>query len=158
MKKYAIIDANNKALNFIEWDGVTEFDYGQSAGNTLVEIPPETPYGHGWYWNGSIFIEPISVPVVPESITRRQCALQLLAMGTITSQEALDMTKTASIPAAIAAIFDAQVTDGAWTPEQKILAEIDFAAIGYYRINSLLSLMGLTEEQIDQFFIAAGQL
>jgi hypothetical protein len=50
------------------------------------------------------------------------------------------------------------VNSGAWTPEQRILAEIDFAADNYYRSNSLLDLMGLTSEQIDAFFIAAAQL
>lgn len=97
-------------------------------------------------------------PVVPTSITRRQCALQLLAMQYITPTEALAMTKSAEVPAAVAAIFDQAVTDGTMTAEQRILAEIDFAAANYYRSNSLLSLMGLTEEQIDQFFIAAAQL
>lgn len=94
-------------------------------------------------------------PPVPESITRRQCALQLLAINQITAQEALDMTKTAAVPAAIAAIFDGQVASGKWTPEQRIRAEIDFAATNYYRSNSLLGLMGLTEQEIDGFFIAA---
>lgn len=95
---------------------------------------------------------------IPEFITRRQCALQLLAMGAIASQEALGMTKTAAVPSAISAVFDAQVASGAWTAEQRTLAEIDFAAVNYYRSNSLLGLMGLTSEQIDQFFIEAGKL
>jgi hypothetical protein len=94
----------------------------------------------------------------PSSITRRQCALQLLAANMITAQEALDMTKTAAVPTAIAAVFDAQVTNGAWTPEQRILAEIDFAADNYYRSNSLLGITGLTDEEIDQFFIEAAKL
>jgi hypothetical protein len=76
----------------------------------------------------------------------------------ITAQEALDMTKTAAVPTAIAAVFDAQVTNGAWTPEQRILAEIDFAADNYYRSNSLLGITGLTDEEIDQFFIEAAKL
>jgi hypothetical protein len=104
-------------------------------------------------------VDPATLPPpVPESITRRQAALQLLAMKVITAQEALDMTKTAAVPAAISAVFDAQVANGVWTPEQRILAEIDFAAIGYYRSNSLLALMGLSEKEIDGFFIAASQL
>lgn len=95
---------------------------------------------------------PVSVPV---SITRRQCALQLLATGNITAQEALDMTKTAAVPFPIALMFDTQVAQGNWTAEQRLLAEIDFAATNYYRSNNLLSLMGQTPEQIDQFFISA---
>lgn len=98
-------------------------------------------------------VDPATLPpAVPGSITRRQCALQLRALQVITLQEALDMVKTATVPAAIAAIF-------AKMPEEpRLLAEIDFAASRYYRNNSLLGMMGLTEEQIDQFFIAASDL
>lgn len=104
-------------------------------------------------------VDPATLPPpVPESITRRQCALQLYAMNYITAQEALDMTKTAAVPATIAAIFDVRVEKGAWTPEQRILAEIDFAAINYYRSNPMLALMGLSEQEKDQFFIAASLL
>lgn len=93
----------------------------------------------------------------PSKITRRQCALQLLVTQTITAEEALAMTKSGEVPAAIAAVFDQAVANQTMTPEQRILAEIDFAAINYYRENSLLSLMGLTDLEIDQFFIAASQ-
>jgi len=114
--------------------------------------------GIGWVWDGDKLVKNNPVPIPPEKITRRQCALELLARQIITAQEALDMTKTADVPAAIAAVFDAQVAGGAWTSEQRTLAEIDFAADNYYRSNSLLSLMGLTEQEIDQFFIAAAKL
>lgn len=97
-------------------------------------------------------------PVPPESITRRQCALQLLALQTITPEEALAMVKTAEVPAAVSSVFDQAVNNGTMTPEQRILAEIDFAATNYYRVNSLLLLMGLTSEQIDEFFISAAKL
>lgn len=94
-------------------------------------------------------------PLSPESITRRQASLELNALQFITLQEALHMARTASVPQAISAIFDKLVADGSWTLDQRILAEIDFAADNYYRSNSLLDLMGLTPEQIDQFFISA---
>jgi hypothetical protein len=94
-------------------------------------------------------------PSVPESVTRRQAALELHALQYITLQEALYMVKTAGVPLVIAAIFDTLVSDGSWTVEQRTLAEIDFAADNYYRTNNLLALMGLTSEQIDQFFISA---
>jgi hypothetical protein len=102
----------------------------------------------------------VAKPVVkvPKSITRRQAALQLLAMGQITAHEALDMAKTAAVPGAISTIFADKVANGNWTPEQKIIAEIDFASTNYYRENSLLALMGLTSEQTDQFFIGAAIL
>jgi hypothetical protein len=119
----------------------------------------------GWVMQGDTFINPNPPAppepeplLVPESITRRQAALQLYALGYISAQEALDMTKTATVPAAIAAIFDAQVGEGNWTPEQRIFAEIDFAAINYYRNNLLLDLMGLSEQEKDQFFITASLL
>lgn len=97
-------------------------------------------------------------PVVPVFITRRQCALQLLSLQYITPAEALAMTKSAELPAAISAVFDQAVANGTMTSEQRILAEIDFAAINYYRSNSLLGLMGLTEKEIDAFFIGAANL
>jgi hypothetical protein len=92
-------------------------------------------------------------PYVPPSITRRQCALQLLNMGMITADEALAMVKTATVPAAIDAILSKT-----FSGEQITRAHIDFAAENYYRDNALLALMGMTPEQLDQFFIAAAQL
>lgn len=123
-----------------------------TAFQRVVEAPPVLVRGA---WHQQWAIVPASPP---ESITRRQCALQLLATKTITPEEALAMTKAGDVPAAIAAIFEQAVANGTMTQEQRILAEIDFAAANYYRSNSLLSLMGLTEAEIDQFFIAAAQL
>jgi len=88
-------------------------------------------------------------PAPPASITRRQCALELLTRGLITPEEALAMTKSADVPAAVAMVF------AGMSPEARILAEIDFAATNYYRANTLLSQMGLTDAQLDEFFIAA---
>lgn len=88
-------------------------------------------------------------PAVPASITRRQCALQLLSMQAITPAEALAMTKSGDVPAAVSAVFS-QMSE-----QDRILAEIDFAADTYYRNNTLLNLMGLTSNQVDEFFIAA---
>jgi hypothetical protein len=91
-------------------------------------------------------------PSVPYLITRRQCALQLRVMNIITLAEAKAMTKTAEVPAAVAQVF------AGMTQEQQDLAEIDFAAVNYYRDNPLLAMMGLTEAELDQFFVAAAQL
>jgi hypothetical protein len=97
-----------------------------------------------------------SMRQVPKSITRRQCALQLLAMQMITAEEALAITKDGTPPAAVDAVFANMPAD------QALLARIDFAAVGYYRDNPLITTMmqanGMTPEQIDQFFIAAAQL
>jgi hypothetical protein len=93
---------------------------------------------------------------VPASITRRQCARQMLAMGLITGAEALAMTKTGDPPAMVAGAF------ALMTPEDAVLAEIDFAADTYLRSNPLLiSLMtatGANSAAIDQFFRDASAL
>lgn len=57
-KTYAIIGPDNRALNFVLWDGVSDYDYGQSNGNTIVLIPEGAKYGFGWEWDGTQFINP----------------------------------------------------------------------------------------------------
>lgn len=92
-------------------------------------------------------------PPVPQSITRRQCAVELRERGLITPLEALNMTRYGVPPAMIQASFDAM-------PEvDKIVAETDFAADTYMRSNPLLiqimSSTGASSADIDAFFIAA---
>lgn len=98
-----------------------------------------------------------AIPPVPDQITRRQCALQLLAMGQITDVEALAMTRDGTPPAAIQAYISALPS-----PSDRTLALIDFAAMNYERSNPLLgailSANGATSEEGDQFFIAAAAL
>ena len=92
-------------------------------------------------------------PPVPESITRRQCALQLRALGLITGSEAVAMTRDGTPPATIQAYFNML------GEEARTLAEIDFAATSYFRANSLIGALlaakGMTEADADAFFIAA---
>jgi len=87
---------------------------------------------------------------VPQSITRRQCAVELRERQLITPQEALDMTRIDTPPALVAQIFSAMSTN------DRIVAETDFAADTYLRTNPLLiqimSETGATEDDIDQFF------
>lgn len=89
-------------------------------------------------------------PPVPQSITRRQCAIELRERQLITPLEALNMTKTATPPAMIQALFD-QMSE-----TDKIIAETDFAADTYLRTNPLLvqimTASGATKEEIDDFF------
>lgn len=92
-------------------------------------------------------------PPVPQSITRRQCAIQLRETQLITPQEALSMTKYGDVPAMVSQIFaQMSVTD-------RINAETDFAADNYLRTNPLLiqimSSTGATSEDIDDFFRSA---
>lgn len=61
-KRYAIIGPDNKAINFIAWDGNGSFDYGQADGNSLVDIENINSYGFGWTWNGSSFVPPPEDP------------------------------------------------------------------------------------------------
>jgi hypothetical protein len=93
---------------------------------------------------------PATVEPVPASITRRQCARQMLVMNLITSAEALAMTKSGEPPSMVAAVF-AQMSAA-----DAVLAEIDFAADTYMRGNPLLvSLMtatGADAAAINQFF------
>jgi hypothetical protein len=104
----------------------------------LADLPPPAP-------------EPI-----PRSITRRQCAKQLLNMGMVTDVEALEMTRSGIPPAMVAASF-AQLSPG-----DQILAEIDFAADTYMRdnplLNNLMVATGASEEEINDFFRAAALL
>lgn len=93
---------------------------------------------------------------VPASITRRQCAKQLLVLGMISAQEAIDMTQSGKPPAMVQAYLDNM-------PEpDRTFATIDFAADTYLRSNPLLAALmaanGMTEQQVDEYFIAAAQL
>lgn len=91
----------------------------------------------------------ITIPV-PQSITRRQCAIELRERSIISSQEALNMTKYGDVPSLVQQLLS-QMNDA-----DRIKAETDFAANTYMRSNPLLiSVMteaGSTEEEIDQFF------
>lgn len=92
----------------------------------------------------------------PETITRRQCALQMLAMGMINGDEAIAMTRDGTPPAAVLAYINALPA------ADRTYALIDFAATTYYRSNPLIAAMlaanGATSEQGDDFFIAAAAL
>jgi len=92
-------------------------------------------------------------PPVPQSITRRQCAIELRERTLITAQEALNMTKYGDVPGIVSQIFS-QMTE-----EDRIKAETDFAADTYMRTNPLLIFImtasGASEEDIDDFFRVA---
>lgn len=100
---------------------------------------------------------PTTTSYVPESITRRQCALQLLNEGMITVTEAKAMVKTGDMPTMVANLVS-QLS----TQDERDRAEIDFAADSYLRSNPLLvglmTAAGATEADIDQFFVDAAVL
>lgn len=99
---------------------------------------------------------PFDAPTVPPAISRRQCAVQLLVIGMISSEEAISMAQSGIPPASVQADIDK-------LPEpQRTMAIIDFSAIDYFRDNPLVAtlaaLHNMGEEDIDQFFIAASKL
>ena len=113
-----------------------------------------------WVWDGEAWQPwtppPASSPApppAPRSITRRQCARQLMVMAFITGEEAIAMAATATPPRAVAALINALPS------ADQIIARIDFAADSYARANPLISgLMhaaAKTEADIDEFFRAA---
>ena len=149
---YAIIDSENKAKNFILWDGISK--YSVPDGHSLILIPENISYGYDWVWDGTTFIEPPAPPPIPpESITRRQCAMQMFITEMITGAEAIAMTQSGIPPAAVQVYIDT-------LPEpDRTMAIMDFAATNYFRDNPLLDALmlanGMTNEEVDQFFIEA---
>ena len=93
---------------------------------------------------------------VPESITRRQCAMQMFSSGLISGEEAVTMAQSGIPPAAVLVYINTL------TEPQRTMALIDFAAMNYYRANLLLAALmaanGMTEIQVDDFFTAASKL
>lgn len=93
---------------------------------------------------------------VPESITRRQCAMMMFSLQMISGPEAIAMTQSGIPPAAVQVYLDT-------LPEpQRTFAIMDFAAANYFRDNplllSLMTINNMTEQQVDEFFIGAAQL
>lgn len=92
-------------------------------------------------------------PIVPASISRRQCAAEMFSLGLISGTEAVAMTTTATPPAFVEAALSAMPD-----PDQTF-ARIDFGAATYMRSNpflvSLMESTGATATDIDGFFIAA---
>ena len=93
----------------------------------------------GWDWNGSTFTAPPEPEVVaPQSISMRQCRLQLLADGllqTVEDQIAV-MDDTSKI-----------------TWEYATVVERNDPLTGVFKI-----ILGLTDEQMDTMFMSASAL
>lgn len=136
MPRCAVVGSNNTVVNVIvATPGVDT----PPSGTTLVVS--ETA-GIGWVWNGTTFSGPNpptpTGPIVPQSITPRQCRLLLLQQGLLSTVEAM-----------IAQQDEAK----------RITWEY---ALEFRRDDPLLTQLatnlGLTSQQIDEFFIAASNL
>lgn len=110
-----------------------------------------------WLATGGV-IEPYVAPPAgiappPNTISRRQCAAELFAEGTISAEEAIAMTATATPPAAVEAVL-------ATIPEpDQTFARLEFAAANYDRTNALvgavMTALGKSDEDRDAFFRAS---
>lgn len=63
-KRYAIVGPDDRALNFITWNGESQFDYGQQNSNYIVSLDGIERYGYGWLYDTATntFIEPEPLP------------------------------------------------------------------------------------------------
>jgi hypothetical protein len=155
MRTWALVK-DGIIFNVVKWDGSDVWSPPSDA--IAIDITDlENGPGPGWAYDGNVFIEPVPPkPPVPRSITRRQCALQLLNRLLITGPEALDMTRNGTPPAAIMTYIETLSAD------DQIKAQIDFAAENYFRTNELLIAImtanNLSSDDIDDFFIEANKL
>lgn len=129
--KYAIIE-NNKVINVAVADAPLAPNWIASEVAAIGDT----------YDNGQFIKPPAPPEPVPSSITMRQCRLQLLAIGKLTD-----------VDAAIAAM----------PSPQKEAAQIEWEYAATVERNapltaSLGQALGLTEQQLDDLFIAASGL
>lgn len=160
------IDTSALPSNFhaLQWYGdkgeveYTDPQTGMHQNEPIDDITPYQAFIDAWeekkLERDNAVVEPVST--VPESITRRQCAMMMFSLQMISGAEAIAMTQSGIPPAAVQAYLDT-------LPEpQRTMATMDFAAMNYFRENPLLlALMAannMTEQQVDEFFIAAAAL
>lgn len=104
-----------------------------------VECPVPINAWDTWNEQAGVWVE---VPLVPQSITRRQARLALLSAGKLTAVES-----------AIAALAD---------PAQQMAAQIEYENATWERANPWVDQLGaqagLSPADIDQLFISAASL
>ncbi len=144
-----------------------ESDGDFAARLVAKDLPPDTEYAvvdegdlpdrstrDAWALvDGNVIVGVAPAGPVPESITRRQCALEMEARALISLQEADAMAADGTAPAFVAALF------GQLGQEQQLRAQIDFRAGTYERANTLLgtlmALAGYDSGEADDFFRSA---
>jgi len=129
--------------------------------STEQEITVLVPYENLYIWDDAQLalhgIVKTMVNDVPRTISRRQFYQQLALTGTITTAEALAAMKTGDIPASIDQFLDQL------TPEERFNAEMILTGANeFVRDHPLVAAIGdaegLSDAQIDQFFMAAALL
>jgi hypothetical protein len=135
--RYAVVNSG-VVENIISWDGSTS--YRPPNGRTLVASDTASI---GWGYNSStgVFSAPLPVsqtPVVPKSITPRQCRLILLQQDLLASVEAMIAQQD-------------EATRITWEFASEFKRDDPL-------LNQLGVALGLTQQQIDEFFIAAAQI
>lgn len=112
--------------------------------------------GSGWRYEGGELVPPASEPEVapvPDSVTRRQMLLGLVAMEMITPEEALAAAQTGAVPAAIDAIF------ATLSPEDALAARIAWASMSICErdhplVAAIAAANDLSGQDIDDAFRA----
>lgn len=107
-----------------------------------------------WMINENVLIQPPAMPVISD----RQFFQQAALMGIITQDEAIAAVKTGTIPVVLQTIIDG-ITD----PIQKFGAIMLVSGAtqferGHPMVSQIGAALNMSEEQIDQFFLAAAQL
>ena len=126
-------------------------------------IPPDSSFAglreEFEAWNGTVTpYEATAEPSRCYPISDRQFYQQLAVTGRITQAEALAAVQTGTIPAALDAYIDSLSTDDEKFNARMLLS----GAISFERMHPLTEAIGiaqnLTEEQLDDFWTAAGLL
>jgi len=99
---------------------------------------------------------PSPAPYFPSNVSRRQFFQQAAVAGIITENEALAAVTTGALPASITAYISTLPVD------QQFGAKMLFSANEFLRsspmANAFGTSIGMTAEQIDDFFLAASKV
>lgn len=146
---YQIHDAIGTFLRFADADGNTIDTVTETIEATVVDADaPAPPWG--------VVVppsEPETPPVpVPEAVTKRQFLIQLFRSGMVAPEEV--PTLATQPPALMNAVLSQMPT------EMALEAQLSWASMTQVERHSPLTLAaaaagGTTDEQLDQFFIAA---
>ncbi len=122
---------------------------------TLDEPGPYDRWSDGgWVEDGDLK----RAATVPPSITRRQLLIGLKANALISAQEAVAAAKDGSVPSAIQAIFDNLPTQDERDNAAITWASMSVAERNHPLVTALAQANQMTEQQIDEFFIACAEI